>query len=272
VFLLADCDRPERLRHSELGHHPASDARGSLDVVPRAGRNLRRPEHEILGHPTAEQHDELPLQPPLRVIVPVFLGKRRGESEGLPPRYDRDFVQWVEPGNPPGDHGMSSLVVGRHPPLLVRDHHAPALGPKHDLVLGVLEVHHLHPVLLVDDVRQVRAGETRSPLGEHLQVDVVRKRNLFRVHPEDAFSAVDVRDVNNDLAIEAPGSQQCRVQHVGSVGRGQKDDPFVGLEAIHLHQELIQRLLPLVVSAAQAGAPVPAYRIDLVDEDDARGV
>src|SRR5262249_17738279 len=39
--------------------------------------------------------------------------------------------------------------------------------------------------------------------------------------------------------------------------------------AIHLHEKLIEGLLPLVVSAAEAGAAVPSHCVDLVDEDDA---
>src|SRR5205823_11840122 len=43
----------------------------------------------------------------------------------------------------------------------------------------------------------------------------------------------------------------------------------VRLEAVHLDEELVQGLLALIVSAAEAGAAVPADRVDLVHEDDA---
>ena len=45
--------------------------------------------------------------------------------------------------------------------------------------------------------------------------------------------------------------------------------PSFELEAVHLDEHLVQRLLALVVAAAQAGAAMPADRIDFVDEDDA---
>ena len=48
--------------------------------------------------------------------------------------------------------------------------------------------------------------------------------------------------------------------------------PFVRLEAVHLDEQLIERLLALVVSAAEAGAAVTSNRVNLVDEDDARRV
>ena len=69
-----------------------------------------------------------------------------------------------------------------------------------------------------------------------------------------------------------PGRRSAGIEHVGPVGGREQDDALVRLEAVHLHQELVQGLLALVVPAAQAGAAVAADRVDLVDEDDAGGV
>ncbi len=92
---------------------------------------------------------------------------------------------------------------------------------------------------------------------------------LFGVHLQDAEPAVDVGAVDHDAAVEAAGPQQRRVEHVGPVGGGDQDDALVGLEAVHLDQQLVERLLALVVAAAEAGAAVAADGVDLVDEDDA---
>src|SRR4030095_6210843 len=46
-------------------------------------------------------------------------------------------------------------------------------------------------------------------------------------------------------------------------------DALVGLEAVHLDQELVEGLLSLVVAAAEAGPAVAADGVDLVHEDDA---
>ena len=69
-----------------------------------------------------------------------------------------------------------------------------------------------------------------------------------------------------------PGTQERRIEHVGTVGGGDEDDAFVRLEAVHLDEELVERLLALVVSAAETRAAVTADRVDFVDEDDARRV
>ena len=42
------------------------------------------------------------------------------------------------------------------------------------------------------------------------------------------------------------------------------------LEAVHLDEQLVERLLALVVAPTQAGAAMAADRVDLVHEDDAR--
>jgi hypothetical protein len=89
------------------------------------------------------------------------------------------------------------------------------------------------------------------------------------VHAEDLLTALHVRARHHHLTVEAAGAQQRRVEHVGPVGGGDQDHALVGLEAVHLDEQLVEGLLALVVSAAEAGAAVTADRVDLVHEDDA---
>ena len=81
----------------------------------------------------------------------------------------------------------------------------------------------------------------------------------------------EVGRLDADLAVELARTQQRGVEDVGTVGRGDQDDPAAD-EAVHLHEQLVQRLLALVVAAAHAGAAVLAHGVDLVDEDDRGGV
>ena len=107
------------------------------------------------------------------------------------------------------------------------------------------------------------------PRDDHLEVDVGRERHLAHVHLQDLLAADEVGVRDHDLAIEAAGPQQRRVEHVGPVGRRNDDNAFVLLEAVHLDEQLIERLLALVVAAAEARAAMPADRVDFIDEDDA---
>src|SRR3546814_5645394 len=93
-----------------------------------------------------------------------------------------------------------------------------------------------------------------------------------RVDLEDLLTALDVGAGDDDLAVEATRAQQRGVEHVGAVGRGDDDDAFIRFEAVHLDEQLVQRLLALVVAVAEAGAAMAADRVDFVDEDDARRV
>jgi hypothetical protein len=79
----------------------------------------------------------------------------------------------------------------------------------------------------------------------------------------------DVRVAHGHLTIETARTQQGRVQHVGAVGRRDDDDAFVRFEAVHLDQQLVERLFALVIAAAETGAAMTADSVDLVDEDDA---
>ena len=86
--------------------------------------------------------------------------------------------------------------------------------------------------------------------------------------PQDRLATRAVRIAHGDLAVEAARPQQRLVEHIGPVGRGDHDHAGRGVEAVHLGQQLVERLLPLVVAAAEPGAALPSDRVDLVDEDD----
>ena len=125
---------------------------------------------------------------------------------------------------------------------------------------------------LVDEVRQVGAGEAGGLGGEVVEVDLLGERLAAGVDLEDLGAALAVGAVDHDLAVEAARAQQRRVEDVGAVGGGDQDDVVLHLEAVHLDEQLVQRLLALVVTAAHAGAAVAADGVDLVHEDDAGGV
>ena len=86
---------------------------------------------------------------------------------------------------------------------------------------------------------------------------------------ENLFAADDIRIRHHHLAVETARTQQRRIEHVRPVGRRDQDHAFIGLEAVHLDQQLVQGLLALVIAAAEAGAAMTADRVDFVDEDDA---
>ena len=90
------------------------------------------------------------------------------------------------------------------------------------------------------------------------------------MHREDVFALALRRERHHDLAVEPTRSQQRRVEDVGAVRRGHHHDALGRLEAVHLGEHLVERLLALVVAATESGAALAADGVDLVDEDDRR--
>ena len=115
-------------------------------------------------------------------------------------------------------------------------------------------------------------GEAGRPAGQRVGVDFLVKRLAAQVDVQDRLAALGVGRVHRHVAVEAAGPQQGRVQNVGPVGGGDHDDARVGVEAVHLDQQLVQGLLALVVAAAQARAALAAHGVDLVNEDQRRAV
>src|SRR3546814_19522930 len=99
-----------------------------------------------------------------------------------------------------------------------------------------------------------------------------RTAELGRLDFQVLLAALDIGTRYDDLAVETAGAQQRGVEHVGAVGRRDDDDAFIGLEPVHLDEQLVQRLLALVIAVTQPGAAMAPDGVDLVDEDDARRV
>ena len=177
-----------------------------------------------------------------------------------------------------GDNGVATFVIGREPLLVLGHDQGAPLRTHHHLVLGVLELVHRDDALattcgeqcrFVDEVHQVGAGETRGTTRDDLEIDIRSQRHLANVNAKNALAADDVGVRHHDLAVEAARTQQGGVEHVGTV-RGRNDDhALVGLEPVHLHEELVQCLLALIVAAAETRAAVATDSVDLIDEDDA---
>ena len=125
---------------------------------------------------------------------------------------------------------------------------------------------------LVDQVGQVGAGEPGRRAGDDLEIDVLGQRNPLDVDLENVLAALGVGHGDDDPAVEPPGTEQGGVQDVRPVRGRDQDDPLVRVESVHLDEELVERLLALVVPSAEAGSALAADGVDLVDEDQAGGV
>ena len=125
---------------------------------------------------------------------------------------------------------------------------------------------------LVDDVGQVGARGTGRGAGNRGQVDRRLRLHALGMQLEDVLTTSQVRQLNGNAAIKAAGAQQGRVKAVGTVGGSEDDDTLMVIEAVHLGQQLVERLLALVVATKAAAIALLADGIDLIDKHDARGL
>src|SRR5699024_358041 len=125
-----------------------------------------------------------------------------------------------------------------------------------------------HQSSFIEKVLKVGPGEARSTRSKRGKINRFIKRFVFRMYFKHRFTASHIRTGDRNLPVETAGTEQCRVKDVGSVCCGNHDDAFVFAKAIHLHKKLVERLLTLIVAAADTGTTLTADCIDLIDEDD----
>ena len=125
---------------------------------------------------------------------------------------------------------------------------------------------------LVADVGYVCARESRGLLGEERPVEVRVELEVAQVHVEYLLALLHVGQADLYLSVEASGAHERLVEYVGAVRRREHDDTCIGLEAVHLGEQLVECILTLVV-ARESGilAAGAAYGVDFVDEDYAGG-
>src|SRR4051794_17740114 len=279
AVVVAEDARAEALAHAEAHDHLLGRRRDLLEVVGGAGRDLA--EDDLLRGAAAEGHRHRVVELGAR-REELVLGRHRDRvAQRLAAADDRDLVDRVGVLEVVAADRMAHLVIGGDQPLLLA--HDPGLllragdhahDPLFELDLGdlALAVAGGEQGGLVDEVAQVGAGEAGGLAGERVDVDLLGQRLAARVDLEDLRAPLAVGTVHDDLAVEAARAQQRGVEDVGTVGGGDQDDVVLHLEAVHLDEQLVERLLALVVTAAEAGAAVAPDGVDLVHEDDAGAV
>src|SRR5215211_4068322 len=278
VFAGREFYRPQLLAHSPAGDHSPGKV-GSLLYV-AFGPCGPGAVDDLLRYPSPQGAADPRPQVPFRVVVSVVLGALVGDAQGLPPWHDRHPVDGVRPRHDESQDGVTALMVGDPLPLIWA-HQQRALGAEHDLLQSIQEVLLAHLVLLApgrqkrrlaDQVPEVGAREPRRRSRYLLKIHATGERHASRMDLEDRLAAHLVREVHYHAPVEAPGPQECLVEHVGLVGGGENDHALLAGETIHLGQDLVEGLLLLAGSPDRRLAAGPSYGVELVDKDDRRGV
>ena len=177
-----------------------------------------------------------------------------------------------------GDDRVTGLVISCYALVGIGDDATLLLRTGDDLVDALEDVLHDDDLAprsrgedsrLVEQVFKISAAEPAGHARKYLKRDVRCERFVAAMHFEDLLPALDVGDIDVDLPVETPGSEQRGIENVRPVGRRHHYDAVVLFKAVHLYEQLVERLLSLVMAAAKSRASLPSDGVDLVDKDDA---
>merc|ERR1719400_2551258 len=125
---------------------------------------------------------------------------------------------------------------------------------------------------LVTDISNISSGEAGGE-GGHLLGQLLLVELSFQssqVNFEDAGPPLDIWSRHVNLSVKPARPHQGLVQDVDPVGGGEDDHvALAGVEAVHLHEELVESVLGLALTTQVPPAPLPAHGVDLVNEEDA---
>ena len=277
AFVLAINHRAQRVGHAVTRHHVARHLRRPLEVVRSTGGHLIH--EQLFGDTPTEQHGDTAQQIDAVIGITIFFRQLHGQPQRPTTRDDSDLMHRIGFRHQLGHHRMARLVIRRIAFLFVVHHHAAALGAHQDLVLGFLEVFHIDQAFagprgkqggLIDQIGQIGTGHAGRTARQNIGLDIRRHRHFAHVHDQNLLTTTDIRQRHDHLTVETAGTHQSRVEHVGTVGRGNHNDPGITFKTVHFNQHLVQGLLALVIATAQTSATLTTNGIQFVDEDDAR--
>jgi hypothetical protein len=271
----------EFVGHAEAADDGPREAGDLLQVVRGAGRTVV--EDDLFRGAPAEGHADARQQLFARDDVPIFGRQRQRVAErALAARDDRNLRDRVGVRRELRHEGMAQFVVRQHLLFFRADDLRLAFGAG-DRAFDRLFHLALRNVLaaaasgeqrrFVHDVRKIGALEkpgVRFAISESSTSDVsgLPRAWILRIASRPRTSGSS----NTTSAVEATGARERGIEDVGTI-RGRDDDhALTGVEAVHLDEELVQRLFAFVVAAAHARAAMATHRVDFVDEDDARGL
>ena len=125
---------------------------------------------------------------------------------------------------------------------------------------------------LVDDVGQIRARRAHRGAGDGGVIDILGRGDAAGMHAQHSLAAAKIGQIHRDAAVKAAGAQQGGVQNLRTVGSAQHHDALGGVKAVHLGQQLVERLLALIVGGQAHRVALLADSVDFINKDDARSL
>ena len=214
--------------------------------------------------------------------VLIFLRKKPRHSEGHPTGDNGNFVERVGVGTQMPHNRMPKFMVrGNFFLLLCQSPRAFFCSQGHLL-------HSIHQIFLGDglvsaprgenrrlihDVFQIRPREPDGLPGNCTKVGPLRNFLPIGMDLENLLAGLKVRLIEEDATIEPTWPEERHIEHVRTIRRCHHNDVRPLLKAVHFRENLVQCLLPLVMSTAEPRAPtLPTHSINFIDENNAGSI
>src|SRR5690606_15910120 len=221
AFVLGVYNRTQGVRHAVASHDVTSNLRCTLKVVRCAGGHLI---HEHFFSDTAtEQHGNHVQQALFVHAVAIAFRQLHGDTQSTTTRNDGDFVNRVRLGQHASHQSVTGFVVSSVATLFLGHDHGAAFCTHDDLVLGALEVLHIHGATVtacseqssfVNQVGQISTGKTRRTTSQHHGVHIGSQRHFAHVYFQNLLATTDVRQADHHLTVKTARTQQSGVQYV----------------------------------------------------------
>ena len=269
-------DQAKLRRHAVLGDHGPGNPGGFLNIVGCAGGY--GVENDLLCRTACHKFYQHRTDFFLRVQIFLFLRHvhdvaQRAHGTG----HNGDLLYRLGILLQSADQRMSHFMIGNDAALFLAE------DPVFFLFTHKNDFHSLKQILLgnhvssgldcqngrlVDHVCQIGTHSAAGCQGNGFQIDGLIQMYVLGMHFQDVHTALQIRLVHDDSPVKTARTKQCLIQHLRPVGGRQNEQTLGRVKTIHLGQQLVQRLFPLIIAAAKAGIPAFADGIDLVDKNN----
>ena len=123
---------------------------------------------------------------------------------------------------------------------------------------------------LVKEVFKVCTCKSCCCFSDGLEFNIRSKRLFASVYFKNSLSAVDIRIAYNYLSVKSARTHKSRIENIGSVSSGNKDNALVCTKTVHFYKQLVKSLLTLIVTATEACTSLTTYGVNLINKDNTR--
>src|SRR5579885_434581 len=90
------------------------------------------------------------------------------------------------------------------------------------------------------------------------------------MYAQYSLSTLTVGQCHTYLTVKTPRPQERRIEHIRPICSRHYNNLLSLIKAVHLYQQLVERLLPLIIDGAETRPPSAPHSIQLINKDDRR--